>query len=169
MNIGLLTRCQRLRPAPSWQERGGGQVLGRQHALSAQSFCVPRASRLCRVRLPRGLRSQAALERKRRRAFGPERGARGAIRGWRPKNAQRRDESSLGKSSGHRVVETTSAPPSPRRILSCSAIRAWPGGGIVSAPGVLLLNSIIFWTQDGNYPVGVYVENNYPGGIITPS
>ena len=151
------------------QERGGGQVLGRQRAPSAQSFCALRASHLCPKRLPRGLRSQAALERKRRRARDPERGARGAPGGRCPKNAQRCDESSFESSSGHRVAKTTSAPPFPRRILSCSAIRAWPGGGIVSALGVLLLNNIIFWIQDGNYPAGVYVENNYPGGIITPN
>ena len=140
------------------QKWGGGQVLGRQRAPSAQSFCALRASHLCPARLPRGLRSQAALERKRRRARGPERGARGAPGGWRPKNAQRRDESSFENPSGHRAAETTSAPPSPRRILTCSAIRASPGGGIVSAPGVLLLNNIIFWIQDGNYPAGFLRE-----------
>ena len=115
------------------------------------------------------MRSQAALERKRRRARDPERGARGAPGGRCPKNAQRCDESSFENPSGHRAAETTSAPPTHRRILTCSAIRASPGGGIVSAPGVLLLNNIIFWIQDGNYPAGFYVENNYPGGIITPT
>ena len=95
------------------QERGGGQVSGRQRAPSAQSFCALRASHLCPARLPRGLRSQAALERKRRRARDPERGARGAPGGRCPKNAQRCDESSFENSSGHRVAETTSAPPSP--------------------------------------------------------
>ena len=72
------------------QERGGGQVLGRQRAPSAQSFCALRASHLGPARLPRGLRSQAALERKRRRARDPERGARGAPGGRCPKNAQRK-------------------------------------------------------------------------------
>ena len=82
---------------------------------------------------------------------------------------QRRDESSFENPSGHRVAETTSAPPSPRRILTCNAIRASTCGGIVSAPGVLLLNNIICWIPDGNYPAGFSRENNYPGGIITPT
>ena len=114
-------------------------------ALQQQSNRLWRAGAATRENLgPKRLRSQAALERKRRRARDPERGARGAPGGWRPKNAQRRDESSFENSNGHRVAETTSAPPPPCRILSCSAIRAWPGGGIISAPGVLLLNNIIF-------------------------
>ena len=42
LNIGLLTRCQRLRPAPSWQE----------HASSTSA--IPPCSQAAPVRAPRG-------------------------------------------------------------------------------------------------------------------